>query len=578
MSDSRLTIGPASIASLLLAAAASADHAFRLVADVGDAAPGSIGGAFTAFGHPQINAAGQVAFVGFTDGLIAESGMWLTKPANPQQLALIIGHDYPVPGAPADIRFGDFDPSYYHPLLLDSGDVAFTAPLAGRSYEGIGVFRFIDGSIERILIEGDGAPGLPNGIVASNLSNLIAASPSGEIAFHTDLSGPGVVASNDRALYRSGADGTPALVLREGAPAPGFPATTFLLWSTHQPMIGDDGSIAFRAGLAGAVDAPWSRWTGVPGNLDAVVTYGDASPLGGTFVGSSIDFWTMTLSDGAMTMSEEIVTEIGLLRTITRFEESEAIELARETTPGPLGTYAEIDDQQPSVADDGTTLFRARFSGPGISAANDTAIVRISPGGAVDILCREGTPAPGYGAGVVFDDFFSFLVFGPPLLANSGTSVMVAYVRGPGIAASNDRAAWAIDADGSMDVPMELLVREGLWLAFDGGPLRQVQSFTIGSGSGVNNGRRPSINDRGDVAMHLFFTNGDQSIVVSQTLPECPGDLNLDGTVDATDLALLLGSWGEFGPIGTGGDVDLDGDTDGADLGTLLGGWGPCGA
>jgi hypothetical protein len=563
----------ASVASLLVAAAACGEHAFRLVADVGDSAPGSIGGSFTAFGHPQINASGQVAFVGFTNGLIAESGMWLTKASNPQQLALIIGHDYPVPGAPADVRFADFDPSFHHPLLLDSGDVAFSAPLAGRSFTGLGIFRLVDGAIQRILVEDDAAPGLPNGITALTLSNLIAVSPNGEIAFHAALAGPGVTPANDRALYRSNANGVPSLVLREGAPAPGFANTSFVLGQAHQPMIGDDGRIAFRAELSGANDAPWSRWTGVPGDLDVVVTYGDAAPLGGAFVGSSIDFWTMTLSDGAMTVAEEIATEIGLLRTITRFEGNDAIELARETTPGPIGTYAEIDDSQTSVADDGTTLFLARFTGPGVSAANDTAIVRARPGGVVDILCREGTPAPGYGVNVVFDDFLSFFAWAPPTIANSGVASLVAYVRGPGIINTNNLGAWTIGADGAID----FLVHEGQWLSLDGGPLRQVEAFTVGIGSGTNSGRRPSINDRGDVAMWLQFTNGDQSIVVSQTLPACPGDLNLDGTVDATDLAILLGAWGGVGPIGAGGDIDLDGDTDGADLGTLLGGWGPCG-
>ena len=51
----------------------------------------------------------------------------------------------------------------------------------------------------------------------------------------------------------------------------------------------------------------------------------------------------------------------------------------------------------------------------------------------------------------------------------------------------------------------------------------------------------------------------------------CPADLDGSGTVDAADLAVLLGAWG-----GAGGDLDGNGGTDAADLAVLLGAWGAC--
>ncbi|MEC9373884.1 MAG: hypothetical protein VYC34_08570, partial [Planctomycetota bacterium] len=52
----------------------------------------------------------------------------------------------------------------------------------------------------------------------------------------------------------------------------------------------------------------------------------------------------------------------------------------------------------------------------------------------------------------------------------------------------------------------------------------------------------------------------------------CVGDLDGDGSVGASDLGALLGSWGLTDVPG-----DLDGGGVGAsDLGTLLGSWGPC--
>lgn len=54
---------------------------------------------------------------------------------------------------------------------------------------------------------------------------------------------------------------------------------------------------------------------------------------------------------------------------------------------------------------------------------------------------------------------------------------------------------------------------------------------------------------------------------------DCPGDIDLSGTVDGSDLATLLGGWGN-----AGGSADIDGNgiVDGADLAMLLVGWGAC--
>jgi hypothetical protein len=58
----------------------------------------------------------------------------------------------------------------------------------------------------------------------------------------------------------------------------------------------------------------------------------------------------------------------------------------------------------------------------------------------------------------------------------------------------------------------------------------------------------------------------EQEVVVA-----CPADLDGSGTVDAGDLAVLLGGWG-----GAETDLDGSGSTDAADLAVLLGAWGAC--
>ncbi|MEE8154340.1 MAG: hypothetical protein V3T53_05210 [Phycisphaerales bacterium] len=58
-------------------------------------------------------------------------------------------------------------------------------------------------------------------------------------------------------------------------------------------------------------------------------------------------------------------------------------------------------------------------------------------------------------------------------------------------------------------------------------------------------------------------------------VPACPGDLNGDGSVGASDLLILLAFWGPCAPVCLG---DLDGDdiVGASDLLALLANWGPC--
>lgn len=74
--------------------------------------------------------------------------------------------------------------------------------------------------------------------------------------------------------------------------------------------------------------------------------------------------------------------------------------------------------------------------------------------------------------------------------------------------------------------------------------------------------------------MSQFDVRIDNIRLTGETTTECPGDLDGSGTVDAADLAVLLGAWGP----NPGHPADLDGNrtVDAADLAALLGGWGGC--
>ena len=60
------------------------------------------------------------------------------------------------------------------------------------------------------------------------------------------------------------------------------------------------------------------------------------------------------------------------------------------------------------------------------------------------------------------------------------------------------------------------------------------------------------------------------------TIESMAADLDSDCDVDAADLALLLGSWGQGSgcPPYLPADLDQDCDVDASDLALLLGSWG----
>ena len=71
------------------------------------------------------------------------------------------------------------------------------------------------------------------------------------------------------------------------------------------------------------------------------------------------------------------------------------------------------------------------------------------------------------------------------------------------------------------------------------------------------------------IGQALFLSLGDGQALAALYGAPIPADLSDDGSVDATDLAILLASWG-------GSDADLDGDgvCGASDLAILLAAWG----
>lgn len=101
-------------------------------------------------------------------------------------------------------------------------------------------------------------------------------------------------------------------------------------------------------------------------------------------------------------------------------------------------------------------------------------------------------------------------------------------------------------------------------------PTPYFQPSGIAAGD-MNEDGRPDI-------VHAMRNLGESSqvqILLNSTefpTPCVPEDLDCSGTVDGSDLGMLLGQWGACTECAS--DFDHDGVVDGSDLGTLLGAWG----
>jgi hypothetical protein len=73
-----------------------------------------------------------------------------------------------------------------------------------------------------------------------------------------------------------------------------------------------------------------------------------------------------------------------------------------------------------------------------------------------------------------------------------------------------------------------------------------------------------------EIIEHLCAASDDAS-------PCCAPDLNEDGVVNGSDIAVILGFWGPASPAFPAADLNGDGAVNGSDLAAVLGAWGPCG-
>ncbi len=544
------------------------DAAYRVVAYTGQAAPG--GGVWTSLGPPTISRTGRVAFVGEVQGLFTQTGIWSEGHSGAGNLEPVVRQFQSVPSL-TPMTYGEFLSIFHTPVMSDSGDIAFGAPLVGDSVNDdtdIGILRHIGGQLEVVALPFWPAPG---GGLYGSISNLPAMNNIGEVAFHSRLIGGGVQPANDSGVYREGA-GPTELVFREGDPIAGIQNGFMGGIVSSLVTINDHGVVGVQNSYSDNGQNLWSVWRAEPGGMslsDLIARQNDASPLGPAYGGGQFGLGQVNINnagDAMFTQTADLGTPIETGIWLDRNGAESAV--AYWGMPGPFGSeFRNVDPFAGDINGAGRIAFQSTIEAPGFQNGDSGLFYRDGIG-AAQIVAIAGQDAPGMPNGVDFDHGTNFTT---ATVNNTGRIAFIGRMTGPGITDDNNTALW-VSRDGG---PADLVLYEGQKMSI-GGQLRTVELFLIRQGAGPESGRRASFNDNNQVALRVNFTDNTSAIIVATVAALCSGDLNGDGVINGADLATLLAVWGACGDEFCAADLNLDGVVNGADLATLLAVWGSC--
>ncbi len=351
------------------------------------------------------------------------------------------------------------------------GNAAFRANLDSALGSTGGVWTESNGLLGLVARQGAEAPGVTGGRFG-----VFEASPwwsgTGHLLLQAKLQtgSGGVTLSNDDGLWLKSPSGPLQLVARENGQAPGFAAGARLQQLGNNAVLGEDGRYAFTAVLKTNKSLRISNennsglWTNFQGLPAVLVREGAAAP--GTRNGESFDTLTSALisanSSGQIAFST-LLKQTSAVTSANRsgiwmWDGARLALIARAGNQAP-GTPAGAVFGQPGtpLLRDAMLVFHANLatSGGGVTSSDDTGIWALE-NGAVTLLAREGSAAPGAPLGAVYHSL-------PTRLAgnDSGNLIFPASLRaGNGVDASNDGGIWARSpATGDA---LTLIAREGL--------------------------------------------------------------------------------------------------------------------
>lgn len=515
------------------------------VLHTGDPAPGIPDATMIWMGAPQIDGAGNVLIWGFFtyDGdSVAHTGVWYGGPASLQAIAY---EGMQAPDLPEGVVYDSVSGGS---RLSENGWIGIPAflrdPGITRGVNDLANFVGPPGDIRMVLQGGDQAPGLEPGTVidVSRGFGLTAElSDNATLCVFLHLSGPTVDETNDRA-YLIGTRDHLELVWRKGMPAPGTEPDVTFAWADLL-VFNDAGQIAMRAGLTGdSIDDSndVGRWVGGPGQLALVTRAGDPAPGFPPAI-------TLAGAGGALTTlnTHGDTTELTLLQGPGITEENNLILyvgrpgqldiVAREGDPAPEGGRGVRIDSISNmfINNRHEIIYPVTFGGSSVDETSGQGVY-FGPYEDPQLVLRDGDVAPGFADGVVLSKVGLISVLAA--MNDTGDVVTGTEIVGPGVTEENKVVIWVRDHLRAEWYP---LLQSGM--SIDG----RVVSIPDGndlSGSywqqtGGSDGRAQSFNDDATLSMRIEFTDGTHGVFLLRLL--WFGDGDRDGDLDLIDFGLL---------------------------------------
>lgn len=453
----------------------------------------------------------------------------------------------PAPGTPAGITFNGF----IWPVINNAGKVAFTAGLTGTGIDvnnDSGIWSNSTGSLALVARAGMTAPG-SSGFFQPLFGTSIVLDSNGAVTFISSLGGPGINSTNNSGVW-SGPANALAIVALAGMHAPGTAGnanfSSFL--SAGDAM----GRLVFGANLSGT-DTAGSHtgiWAGTTNALQVAARAGDQAP--GTEAGTTFSQF-----------HNYVVNPSGQVAFVANLQTNQTG--VWRGSPGALALVARANDLAPgtngamfstfgvvSMNAAGHVLFDAQLTGAGVTTANQSGLWAGTPG-AISLVARAGSSAPGMPAGTVFTSFINAyitendrIVFFASDSTNAsgiwsgtpGAISLVAHENSPAAGAPGEnfsflnsaeinrageiafsaqvepappsglRGIWATDPQGVL----RLIVLEGNSVDLGGGDVRQISFLTFQLGGGNQDGLPSSLNDSGAIAFQANFTDASSGV------------------------------------------------------------------
>ncbi len=454
------------------------------------------------------------------------------------------------PGTNANVRFL----SFASPVIDASGGAAFGAFLTGPAVSGTddtGIWSEGSGALSLVAREGEAAPGTAVGVSFSQFVTP-ALNAAGQTAFYAVLTGAGLDASNNYGIWSEGS-GALSLVARAGSAAPGTPPGVTFSSLGFDLALNRSGRIAFAASLGGTgvdVTNDFGVWSEGSEGLSLVAREGNAAP--GT--AAAVFFGVLgdpTLNDAGQTAFHAGLAGAGVDGTNATgiwSEGSGALSLVVRAGSAAPGTPAGVnfDSFDPPVLNSaGRVAFLARLSGSGVDGTNEHGVWSEGSEG-LSLVARKGSAAPGTPAGVNFSSFEHLV------LDSAGRVAFHAYLSGAGLGITNDTGIWSGGSGTLALVAREGSAAPGTAAGTNFGPFLASpalngagQTAFIASLAGAATGRGIWSEDS-DGALQLIVRTGDEIEVAE-------GDER-----SVVDLNMVPGSGGEDGrstPLNDAGQI-----------------------